>query len=482
MKTNISGNPDFNSNLSTAFLYENTGQLDSSFLTVPEKKYLSEKTGKDPVVFIFRYPTVYTFIKIDKNWPVETALEKTRKAGAIVLGKLKDEKAGVVQVQNFLSPKFSLAFSEGLVLSAYNFDKYKTEKEEFCLQQILLTGQIPSNDEIDKLSVVLDAVCIARGWVNEPLSGLTAEKLSEEISRLGAEAGFNVEVFGKARIRSLKMGGLLAVNRGSVDPPTFSVLEWKPENPTNTKPVVLIGKGIVFDTGGLSLKPTRDSMDYMKSDMGGAAAIAATIYALAKTKTPVHVIGLVPATDNRPGGNACVPGDIIVMSDGTTVEVKNTDAEGRLILADALLYAKRYAPSLVIDVATLTGSAAMISGFTGIVGMGNCPAILTRLKNTGSEVYERIIELPLWDEFAESLKSPVADLSNLGKREGQAVTAGKFLEHFTGYPWIHLDIAGSAFIFENDGYRPKGATGVGIRLLFNFLKEYASTQEGTLKD
>jgi len=270
----------------------------------------------------------------------------------------------------------------------------------------------------------------------------------------------------------LKMGGLLAVNRGSIDPPTFNILEWKPKNATNKKPVVLVGKGVVFDTGGLSLKPTAKSMDFMKSDMAGAAVVAATLYAAAKSKLPIHVIGLIPATDNRPDGNAYVPGDVITMFDGTTVEIMNTDAEGRLILADALTYAKKYSPELVIDIATLTGSAVSIASSHAIVGMGNSEKHLNKIKEIGNETFERIIEVPLWEEYAKPLKSTIADLNNLGTREGQTTIAGKFLEHFTDYNWIHLDSAGVSFRFEKDNYLPVGGTGYGTRLLFNFLKKF----------
>jgi leucyl aminopeptidase len=270
---------------------------------------------------------------------------------------------------------------------------------------------------------------------------------------------------------------LLAVNRGSPDPPTFSILEWKHENPVNEKPFILVGKGIVFDTGGLSLKPTLKSMDYMKCDMAGAAAVAATVYAISKAKLPVRVIGLVPATDNRPDGNAYVPGDIVTMYDGTTVEVRNTDAEGRMILADALGYAKKYNPGLVIDIATLTGSADMIAGKHAMVGMGNSPEFLSLLKDAGDEVHERIIELPMWDDYAEPLKSTIADLNNLGIREAQATIAGKFLEHFTDYNWIHLDMAGTAFYTEKGDYCPEGGTGAGVRLLYNFLKKMIPVSE-----
>lgn len=265
------------------------------------------------------------------------------------------------------------------------------------------------------------------------------------------------------------MGGLLAVNTGSPEPPTFIIMEHKPKNATNDQPIVLVGKGVVYDTGGLSLKPS-NFMDTMKSDMGGAAAVIGTMSAVAEANLPVHVIGLVPATDNRPGGNAVTPGDVITISDGTTVEVLNTDAEGRLILSDALVYAKRYKPELVIDLATLTGAAARAIGRYAIVGMGNAPqSDMQKLQESGDKVRERVVEFPFWDEYKELLKSPIADLKNIGGAEAGAITAGKFLEHFTDYPYIHLDIAGPAFLSKRVGYQIEGGTGIGVRLLFDFL-------------
>jgi len=305
------------------------------------------------------------------------------------------------------------------------------------------------------------------------LSFLTAVQLAKEIQHLGTEAGFMVEVFNKRKIETLKMGGLLAVNKGSIDPPTFSILEWKPEKANNAKPLVLVGKGVVFDTGGLSLKPTRESMDYMKSDMGGAAAVTGALYAVTRAKFPVHVIGLIPATDNRPDGNAYTPGDVIHMYSGSTVEVLNTDAEGRMILADALNYAKQYNPELVIDLSTLTGSAAVAIGKYGIVGMGNAKRkTFNLLTESGKNVYERIVEFPFWEEYDELIKSDIADMKNIGGKDAGAITAGKFLERFTDYPYIHLDIAGPAFLSGEDSYRGKGGTGVGVRLLFDFIKNY----------
>lgn len=320
---------------------------------------------------------------------------------------------------------------------------------------------------------LIEAVYHARDMVNEPVQYLTAPQFSKEFIALGHEAGFKVEVFNKKKIESLKMGGLLAVNRGSIDPPTFSIMEWKPKNVVNKKPYVFVGKGVVYDTGGLSLKPS-NSMDTMKSDMGGGATVAGAIYAIAKAKLPVHVIALVPATDNRPDGNAYTPGDVITMFDGTTVEVLNTDAEGRMILADALSYAKKYNPELVIDAATLTGAAARAIGPNAIVGMQvKSETEFLELQKAGQRVHERIVEFPMWDEYNDMIKSEIADLKNIGGADAGAITAGKFLEHFTDYPYIHLDIAGPAFLSKKDKYRTVGGTGVGVRLLYEFIKSKA---------
>lgn len=269
------------------------------------------------------------------------------------------------------------------------------------------------------------------------------------------------------------MGGLLAVNKGSKTPPTFTIMEYKPAKAVNKKPLVFVGKGVVYDTGGLSLKPTA-SMDTMKCDMAGAAAVAGGILAIARMKLPVHVVALIPATDNRPGEIAYTPGDVIHMYDGKTVEVLNTDAEGRMILADALAYAKKYNPELVLDFATLTGAAAAAIGAYGIVCMGTANEdTKSALKNAGTEVHERLVEFPFWDDYANLIKSDIADMKNIGGPVAGAITAGKFLEKFTDYPWMHFDIAGPAFISSPEAYKPKGGTGVGVRLLVAYAQALA---------
>jgi Leucyl aminopeptidase len=445
-----------------------------------EIQYLIQQVENEDLLIEINQYTRKIFVHVSATEePMYKDYEKMRKLGNSLHSKIQESKISELVVVDYsLNKEVILPILEGLSLSNYQFIKYLKDpkKIKHCLTEVHVQSDVLDEKDIEELQAVCEAVKHARNLVNEPLSYLTAQKLSEEIKRMADESGFCVEVFEKAKIQSLKMGGLLAVNKGSVDEPTFSILEWKPENAKNANPVIFVGKGIVYDTGGLSLKPTKDSMDLMKSDMGGAASVAGALYAIAKAKLPVHVIGLIPATDNRPGGNAYAPGDIIKMHNGLSVEVLNTDAEGRLILADALSYAKKYDPEFVVDLATLTGAAAVAIGKYGVVAMGNEESAdrMEELKTSGNKTYERVVEFPFWEEYGELIKSDIADLKNIGGRDGGAITAGKFLEHFTDYPWVHIDIAGPAFLGATDNYRGKGGTGVGVRLLYDFIKNYQS--------
>ncbi len=443
--------------------------------TEKEKDYLKFCLAQDKRQFLFNQFPRWIFVHlIDRKKQGAEALEDTRRAARKICEWVNARKIRSLTLTALEQERDQvLAFAEGMALSNYQFNKYlnKREEKENSLKSLRILLKDFTRTKAEELDWVCRAVYRARDLVNEPLSTLTAVELSREISKMGEEAGFQVEVFHKKKLESLRMGGLLAVNKGSVDPPTFSILTWKPEKAVNKKHIALIGKGVVYDTGGLSLKPTYESMDYMKSDMAGAAAVAGAIYAVAGNKIPVHVIGLIPATDNRPDGNAYVPGDIIRMFDGSTVEVLNTDAEGRMILADALAWADKMDPMLVLDVATLTGAAQAAIGKYGIVTMGNAGRKpMEQLKKSGESVFERIAEFPFWEDYDELLKSDVADLRNIGGRYAGAITAGKFLEHFTRSPLIHLDIAGPAFNKVRDHYRGKGGSGVGVRLLYDFLK------------
>jgi len=403
----------------------------------------------------------------------EHFIESLRLIADRLVNCLQQAKVQEVYVQAYDFDKDEiLAFAEGLVLANYSFVAYKTDKEKSAryLEIIQLVSNNIKQADLDELNIVTEATLTARTLVNQPVNYLNAVGLAEEIKTMAEDVGAKVEILNKSKIEALKMGGLLAVNQGSIDPPTFSIVEYKPENAVNKKPLVFVGKGVVYDTGGLNIK-TGEFMNNMKSDMGGAAAAVSSIYAIAKAKLPLYVIALIPATDNRPGQVAYASGDVITMFDGQTVEVINTDAEGRMILADALAYAKKFDPMLVIDLATLTGSAVRAIGHLGVVAMGaNSDSFMEQLKLSGERTSERIVEFPFWDEYAEELKSEIADMIHLGGAEGGAITAGKFLEKFTDYPYIHLDIAGPAFTTKRINYRGIGGTGVGVRLLFDFAK------------
>lgn len=409
---------------------------------------------------------VYTAVYVLGKTTNPKEREDIRAYGATVYNEVK------VKIESFTvngdSEEGQFLFLEGAALASYKFDKYLSDKGNEKIKSIFTSNK---KVKLETLKHIVDATCWARTLVNEPVSYLTAEQLSKDITAKCKGTGIKVEVLGKSKIESLKMGGLLAVNKGSIDPPTFTILEWKPKNAKNKKPIVLVGKGIVYDTGGLSLKPTANSMDFMKSDMGGAAAMVGTTYAAAKLKIPLHIITLIPATDNRPGGAAYAPGDVIKMFNGMTVEVLNTDAEGRMVLADALSYSDKFKPELVIDAATLTGAAIRAIGtFASCVMTNAKQAEVDLLNEAGNYSYDRIAQLPFWDDYKEELKSPIADLKNLGGPYAGMITAGKFLEHFTSSPYIHIDIAGPAFTHKNDSYRGHGGTGAGVRLLIEFLK------------
>jgi len=444
-----------------------------------EARAYVEKALADKQTFVVlnHFSHQHYFVVLEEKRTPELQLEALRKAGHQLHAALKKEKTEAVYLQNLSDlPEAALTLAEGLFLSAYEFAGYKTDEKSRAtapLTSIALVGEAASEAQVTELQHLLEGVALARDLVNMPVNKLNAQQLADRLAEAGDLAGYHTEILDLAHIESLRMGGLLAVNLGSPEPPTFSILEWKPEGAVNQQPYVLVGKGVVYDTGGLSLKPTPGSMDMMKCDMAGGAAVGGALYALAKNNVPLHVIGLVPATDNRPGGLAYTPGDVITMFTGLTVEVKNTDAEGRLLLADALGFAKKYDPALVIDLATLTGAAVRAVGTEAAAVMGTAaPETTAQLLAAAHRVHERLVEFPLWDDYGDHMKSDIADLSNLGKAEAGHISAAKFLERFIeGTPWMHLDIAGPAYLTAPDSYRGKGGTGTGVRLLYEFLKK-----------
>jgi leucyl aminopeptidase len=457
------------------YLVNTLKDLNKSKLNQAEQDYIRKKVKKDKkdMISINRLNQWIFVHMVNKKKPDEKRIEELRKVGSKLHDWLNNHKAESATLIDFTGKsKLVLAFVEGMGLASYQFIKYKKDKkdEKFSLSELKISAHCIRKEEVEELNIIRDAVFICRDLVNEPLNALNAEKLAAKAKEMGTASGARVEVMGKKKIESLKMGGLIAVNKGSIDPPTFTIMEWKPIEPVNDKPYVLVGKGVVYDTGGLNIK-TGSYMENMKSDMGGAATMASALYAIARLRLNVHVIALLPATDNRPDGNAYVSGDVITMHSGLTVEVINTDAEGRMILADALSYAKKYDPKLVIDAATLTGAAARAIGKYGIVAMeSGASRPMSRLKEAGESVYERIAEFPFWEEYGELIKSNIADIKNIGGMEAGMITAGKFLEKFTDYPFIHLDIAGPAFFDKKDNYHPAGGTGIGVRLLVEYFR------------
>ena len=471
MKTIIKNKNTISKKDNLIILANKNTKLASYNLNSDERNYVkSQQKNKQEIIVINQYSRKIIIVNPNKNKEGNLFIENIRCLANKVFSELKE--IGSVSFKNLDRDNInSYAFVEGLSLSNYEFNNHKSKAKKGKILTINIINNKGSvnNSEIEKLN---ESVKLTKDLVNTPFSHLKATDLAKQAKQAGKKSGFKTTVFNKKKIQSLKMGGLLAVNQGSIDEPTFSILEWKPKKAKNKQPIILVGKGIVYDTGGLSLKPTK-GMDIMKVDMAGAGTVVGAMHAIASNNIQKHVIGLIPATDNRPSGNAYAPGDVVTMFNKLTVEVLNTDAEGRMILADALSYADKYKPELVIDLATLTGAAARAIGHFGIVSMQkNAEKYHEDLKKIGNITHERLAEMPFWDDYDNLIKSDVADIKNIGGPIAGAITAGKFLSNFINYPWIHLDIAGPAYVESNYGYRGKGATGMGVRLLYNFIKNF----------
>lgn len=454
----------------SVYLITSKKDLDSIAEVKDLKKKIAERIGDEELVFSVPSAKGLTVIaKVKKESETSYRFQSARALGAKLKKVLNGEKAESASLISTADREDTLAVIEGIVLANYQFLTYKTgdRNKPNALKRLGVKANGVSENDLKELHDVAVGTFAARDFVNEPVITLSASEWSKRITKLGKDTGFKVTVLDKKKIEALRMGGLLGVNKGSVEPPTFNILEWKPKNAKNKKPIVLVGKGVVYDTGGYNIKTVQ--MAQMKSDMGGGAAVCGAFAAIAANKLPVYVVGLIPATDNRIDGKAIVADDVLTMMSGTKVEVLNTDAEGRLILADALHYAKQYDPELVIDLATLTGAAARITDYHGI-SMCSDKTDTAKLKESGEKVYERIMEFPMWREFHSAIKSDVADIKNIGGAAGGNITSATFLNHFTDYPWIHLDIAGPSFMTSDVDYRVKGGTGVGVRLLYDFIK------------
>jgi leucyl aminopeptidase len=368
------------------------------------------------------------------------------------------------------------AMTEGAVLGLYTFRRYITKKEDNLgeIKEFTIIGKEKRQVEkaITKGRIIAEAANRARDLVNEPGNFMTPTQMAEVARQLARKYGLKVEVLDKEKMKELGMGGLLGVSQGSQQPPKFIILNYKGKD-TDAIDIALVGKGITFDSGGISIKPSENMSD-MKGDMAGGAAVLATLTALAQLKPRINVTALVPATENLPSGSALKPGDIIKAMNGKTIEVLNTDAEGRLILADALSYAKKLGAKAIIDAATLTGACQVALGHICSGAFTNNQSLLDKVIATANEVGEPAWQLPMFDEYKELIKSDVADIKNVGNRYGGAITAAKFLEEFVDKtPWVHLDIAGTASTDKEKGYLVKGATGNPVRTLVSFVVSQA---------
>ena len=367
------------------------------------------------------------------------------------------------------------AVVEGFMLGSYAFDLYRTGPRELAILEelTLLVGTKGALKEAEKAcaeaSVLSSAVRLARDMVTQPGNVATPAYLAEQALSMSASYGIDCTILDRVEIERQGLSALLAVGKGGAEQPRFIIMEYRGAE-KGARPVVLVGKGITFDSGGISLKP-REGMERMKDDMAGAAAVIATMQAAAALGLQVNLIGLVPAAENMPDGGSYKPGDVITTMAGKTVEINNTDAEGRMILCDAIHYARRYKPSAIIDLATLTGACLVALGTSASGMLGNDDRLKRALKAAGEKTGERLWELPLWEEYGEAMKSDIADLKNAGGAHAGTITAAWFLQQFVGETrWAHLDIAGTAWEEKGKHYLPKGATGVGVRLLVEYLR------------
>lgn len=372
--------------------------------------------------------------------------------------------------------------AEAVNLALFHFDEYKGKKEDEPnnvpprLDSVTLLCPEKARERaikknVDQGLLLAEAVTVTRNLQWQPGNTATPLYLANEAKKLGRKHKFSCKVLDEKEMKKQGMGSLLGVAQGSENPPALIVMEYQGGNKKQA-PVVIVGKGITFDTGGISLKPGA-GMDEMKYDMSGGAVTIGTMCAAASLKLPVNLVGIVPAAENMPSGRAIKPGDILTASNGKTIEVLNTDAEGRLVLADALVYAQQYEPSAVIDLATLTGACLVALGHQAAAVVGTDQKLMNKIMGAGTVVGERVWQLPLYEEFEKAVKSDVADLKNIASPGvgGGTIVGAAFLKSFVGdFPWAHLDIAGTAWTGEEKPYVPKGGTGYGVRLLIETLR------------
>ena len=386
----------------------------------------------------------------------------------------------IKKFDSFSEEGLAESFVTGLVLGTYQYNEFKTLEREKIKEigEVLLLGETAGelkslNRGKEKGRIIAETVCMARDLVNGPSNKITPTLLSEKARQIAKDHGMELQVWEVGQAEAMGMGAFTAVAKGSQEPAKFIILEQNKDKGFDT--IALIGKGITFDSGGISIKPS-EGMERMKDDMSGAAAVLAMMQAACELQIPLHLVGIIPATENLPSGKAYKPGDVLKTLSGQTVEVISTDAEGRLILSDALTYSLRYQPKAIIDLATLTGACVVALGDYVIGLFGNDASLLKRIEEASEKTGEKVWRLPLWDEYFEYLKSDVADFKNVGTRAAGAIIGGIFLSKFVEkIPWVHLDIAGPASIEKERPYVPKGGTGAGVRLVIQFLRDWGKS-------
>jgi len=378
-------------------------------------------------------------------------------------------------VKNYFDDReyFYRTFLEGLSLGNYTFDKFKKEKDKTSNLNVFLYAEDQKylKSAITKNKSVIEGIFFTKDLQNEPPSTLRPFELANSVKEKLSKAGMKITVFDEKEIKKRNMGGLLAVGKGSDAKPRFIIIDYKPKNKkSNGKKVALVGKGVTFDTGGYCIKPWQGMTD-MKADMSGAAVVAGTMLAAAKMNLPIEIVGIIPAAENMINGEAMRPGDVVMTASGKTIEVGHTDAEGRMILADALDYASKQKPDEIIDFATLTGACVVALGINAAGVFTKYDALADKLYKSGMKTFDRVWRLPMWDDYNKDNESKIADVNNDGGRWAGAITAAKFLENFVDekIPWAHLDIAGPAVANDLTNYNKKYMTGFGVRLMCEYL-------------
>lgn len=414
---------------------------------------------------------------------MEAAVNETivKNSFSKVIKKLRDLKAQTVYLELLKSDSMVIgswvkAIVEGLCLGDYKFDRYRSDKTKYenievCIGNTEEAGDGEIDDFVKEAKIVTAATVLARNLVNEPANSIYPESLAKDVKKFGKEFGFEVEVLNEDEIEKLEMKAFLEVGKGSKNAPRLIVMRYFGDEDNKAEILGLVGKGLTYDSGGYSLKPT-DGMVTMKSDMAGAAAVIGAIGAIAKRQLKINVIGVVAACENLISGGAYKPGDIIDSMAGKTIEILNTDAEGRLTLADAVTYCiQREKASRIVDIATLTGAVLVALGTTVTGAITNNDEFFNKVELASKEADEKLWRLPAFDDYKKLIKSDIADLKNTGGRNAGTITAGLFIGEFAGEtPWVHLDIAGTSWSDNEHDYISKGGTGVGVKTLYNLAK------------